>query len=194
MKFFIYDNVNGNVQLNSEGLLVISEFANLLSNDRNKTKEDKLGKKKERAFREFTYMWLAIDWNSIYRDYLEYDRHVESLKDSRLADEEYNDPIFREACRKYVSIQESTRSIRMLKAAQSTIDKFIIYFETVNPTERDDNTGKPIFKVKDIMAEIGSLSKVNDELKILEGQVKKEISEQSTLRAGATEGYMPKGL
>lgn len=45
MKFFIYDNVNGNVQLNSEGLLVISEFANLLSNDRNKTKEDKLGKK-----------------------------------------------------------------------------------------------------------------------------------------------------
>ena len=44
------------------------------------------------------------------------------------------------------------------------------------------------------MAEIGSLSKVNDELKILEGQVKKEISEQSTLRAGATEGYMPKGL
>lgn len=193
-KIFQYDNVKCQVELNIPEILLIREFAALLDEKRNICKTDKTGKLKLRAFREFTYMWLAIDWNSIYRDYLEYDRHVESLKDSRLADEEYNDPIFREACRKYVSIQESTRSIRMLKAAQSTIDKFIIYFETVNPTERDDNTGKPIFKVKDIMAEIGSLSKVNDELKILEGQVKKEISEQSTLRAGATEGYMPKGL
>lgn len=193
-KIFQYDNVKCQVELNIPEILLIREFAALLDVKRNICKADKTGKLKLRAFREFTYIWLAIDWNSIYRDYIEYDRHVESLKDSGLTDEEYNDPIFREACRKYIALQESTRSIRMLRAAQSTIDKFIIYFQTVNPTERDDTTGKPIFKVKDIMAEIASLSKVNDELTILEGQVKKEISETSTLRAGATEGYIPKGL
>lgn len=44
------------------------------------------------------------------------------------------------------------------------------------------------------MAEISTLSKVNDELKLLEGQVKKEVSEQSILRAGAVEGFIPKGF
>ena len=56
----------------------------------------------------------------------------------------------------------------MLSAAQGTVDKFVDYFDHIDPEERDDNTGKPIYKVKDIMAEISSLSKVYDELKTLE--------------------------
>ena len=42
------------------------------------------------------------------------------------------------------------------------------------------------------MVEISSLSKVNDELKALEGQVKKELVEDSSLRGGATDGFIPK--
>ena len=49
-----------------------------------------------------------------------------------------------------------------------------------------------IFKTKDIIAEISSLSKVHEELKILEGQVKKELSETSNIRGGAIEGYTPR--
>jgi hypothetical protein len=37
------------------------------------------------------------------------------------------------------------------------------------------------------------LSKVNDELKTLEGQVKKEMAEDSKLRGGAVEGFMYNG-
>ena len=44
------------------------------------------------------------------------------------------------------------------------------------------------------MAEVQQISKVNDELITLEGQVKKEISERSSIRAGATEGFTPMGL
>ena len=40
-----------------------------------------------RAFREFKYIWLAIDWESFYRDYSEQDRHQESLKDANLTEE-----------------------------------------------------------------------------------------------------------
>jgi hypothetical protein len=41
------------------------------------------------------------------------------------------------------------------------------------------------------MAEISSLHKVHEELVILESQVKKEISETSSIRAGAVDGYHP---
>ena len=44
------------------------------------------------------------------------------------------------------------------------------------------------------MAEVSNLDKVYDELKILEGRVKKEMEEESQLRGGATQGYTPKGF
>ena len=44
------------------------------------------------------------------------------------------------------------------------------------------------------MAEISNLSKVNEELRILEGQVKKELVETSMLRGGATDGFIPEGF
>ena len=83
------------------------------------------------------------------------------------------------------------KSIKVLQAAQNTVDKFIDYFNNIDPEERDPQTGKPIYKVKDIMAEISSLDKVLEELKTLTDQVKKDISAKSKIRAGATEGFMP---
>ena len=74
------------------------------------------------------------------------------------------------------------------------VDKFIIYFETVNPMETDDQTGKPIYKVSDIMKEMSQISKVNDELKVLEQQVQKEQQEASAIRAGAVDGFVPTNI
>ena len=79
----------------------------------------------------------------------------------------------------------------MLHAAQITVDKLINYFNNINPEERDDATGKPIYKVKDIQSEVSNLSKVNDELVALEKQVKSEIQESSNIRADAVDGYLP---
>lgn len=191
LKIFQYDNVHGNVELNVPEILLVKEFAALMDNERNKCKEDKEGKYKLRAFREFQYIYLALDWQSIYYDYEEQDRHQEALKDSGLTEEEFNNPEFRAACRKYRELQNATRSIKMLKAAQNTVDKFIDYFNNIDVEERDTQTGKPIFKVKDLMTEISNLHKVHEELLILESQVKKEIAETSSIRAGAIEGFMP---
>ena len=190
-KVFLYNNVSGQVELNVPELLLVDEFKALIDNKRNVCKEDKTGKQHLKAFKEFTYIWLALDWQSLYADYSEQERHHEALKDSGITEEEFNDPLFRAACRKYRQLQRATRSIKVLQAAQLTVDKFIDYFTNIDPEERDEQTGKPIYKVKDIMTEISSLDKVLDELKTLEEQVKKEISEKSKLRAGATEGYMP---
>lgn len=191
IKVFQYDNVTGKVELNTPEILLIREFAALMDTKRNKCKEDPEGKYKLRAFREFTYIYLAIDWMSPYRDYYEQDRHQEALRDANITEEEFNNPEFRAACRKYRALQDETRSIKLLKAAQNVIDKFVDYFNNIDVEERDEQTGKPIYKTKDVMAEISSLHKVHEELVILESQVKKEISETSSIRAGAVDGYHP---
>lgn len=191
IKVFQYDNVTGKVELNTPEILLVREFAALMDVKRNKCKEDPEGKYKLRAFREFTYIYLAIDWMSPYRDYYEQDRHQEALRDANITEEEFNNPEFRAACRKYRALQDETRSIKLLKAAQNVIDKFVDYFNNIDVEERDEQTGKPIYKTKDVMAEISSLHKVHEELVILESQVKKEISETSSIRAGAVEGFMP---
>lgn len=189
--FFVYNSQFGNVELDNTDILLVREFADLIKPERNKCKEDPSGTSLLKAFREFTYIQLAISWKSPYADYDEQTRHQEALRDSQLTEQEFNDPLFREACRKYRNLQESNRSIRLLKAAQNTTDKFIDYFNSVDPEERDPQTGKPIFKVKDLIAEISNLSKVHEELKVLESMVKQDLSQTTSIRGGAIEGFEP---
>lgn len=191
MNFFVYNNVNGNVELDEPSILLIREFHALLDDERNKCKEDKTGKLHLRAFREFTYIYLAIDWKSPYSNYDEQTRHTEALKDGNITEEEFNDPLFRAACRKYRELQESNKSIKLLNAAKEMVDKMIEYFSSVDPLERDSETGRPIFKLKDIQAEMQNLIKVHETMVQLETQVKKEIETQSSLRGGFTDGFTP---
>lgn len=188
---FQYDNMHNRVELNMPEILLVKEFSELVKCERNICKEDPKGVKGLRAFREFTYIWLAIDWKSPYSDYPEQERHKEALNDSGITEEEFSNPEFRAACRKYRQLQESNRSIKMLQAAQNTVDNFIDYFNTVVDLSERDANGKPVFKTKDIISEISSLSKVHEELKILEGQVKKEMMETTSIRGGATDGFLP---
>ena len=183
MNVFIYDNGNNRLEINEPEILLIKEFKAL--SDRDKTKD------KSRLWKELTYIYLAIDWKSLYSQYSEQERHMEALSDSGITEEEFNDPIFREACRKYKALQESNKSIKMLKAAMNAADQFIDYFtDIVDLNERDVN-GKPIFTAEKVMKEVGMLNKVHEELTILENRVKKELAEKSTLRAGAIEDFDP---
>jgi hypothetical protein len=71
LHIFQYDNGRGNVEINTAEILLIKEFAALMDNKRNICKQDKTGEQHFRAFKEFTYIWLAIDWGSFYSDYAE---------------------------------------------------------------------------------------------------------------------------
>ena len=176
MNVFTFNNQLNRVEINEPELLLIKEFSLLFGLERNKTKDDPTGVKKTKAFREFTYIWLMLDWKSPYSDFPEQVRHKEVLVDAGLTQEEFDDPIFRAACRKYRELQESSITVKMFQAAQNTVIKLIDYFNSIDPQERDPVTGQPIFKVKDIMQEVKGLAEVNDNLKALELQVKKEQS------------------
>lgn len=183
MNVFNYNSLSKQLEINEPELLLVKEFKALL--DRDKTKN------KTKVTKELTYIYLAIDWKSPYNQYSEYERHDEAISDSGLTEEEFNDPIFREACRKYRNLQESNKSVKLLEAAKRAADQFVDYFDTIVDLNERDQNGKPIFSAEKVMKEMAALHKVHEELVTLENQVKKELTEQSTIRAGATEGFDP---
>lgn len=61
MKFFQYDNVSGELSINDPSILLVREIDALMNPERNKTKSDKTGKLKTRAFREFKFIYLFFD-------------------------------------------------------------------------------------------------------------------------------------
>ena len=188
MKFFVYDNVNGNVSLEDPSIVLVREFEALMDENRNKNTSDKTGKKRLRAFKEFKYIYLFCDWESPYFQYSEQDRHNEALKDSGLSDVEFDDPVFREACIKYNEIQDSSQDIKILKSAMAAVDKVAYYLENVDMQERDPATGKPIFKTKDIIAEIKGCKDLISTLRELKIQVQKGLEIESNIRGNAEIG------
>ena len=183
MNVFVYDNVNNRIEINEPEILLIKEFKTLY--DRDKTKN------KSQLWKELTYIYLAIDWKSPYSQYTELERHQEALSDSGITEEEFNDPLFREACRKYRNLQDSNKSIKLLNAARNAADQFAEYFETIIDLNERDQNGKPIFSAEKVMKEMAQLSKVHEQLTILESQVKQEMEIQTGTRAGVSEGYDP---
>ena len=186
--FFIYDNVNEEIMLNDESILLIREFAALLDESRNKESIKNKKHKRARAFKEFKFLYLFFDWSSPYFQYSEQDKFNEALADSGLSQEEYDDPVFREACRKYEELQNSSLDIRLLKAAMAAVETQIYYLEHVDLTERDLTTGKPIYKSKDLISEIKGSKEIISGLRELEIQVKKGSETENNLRGGAEPG------
>lgn len=188
MDFFTYDKGNGNVEIDDVGLLLIKEFATLLDLKRNITKEDKTGKKRTLAFKEFKYIYLFFDWKSPYFPLAEQVKHEESLKDSELTDTEFNSEEFRNACRKYDEIQESNLSLQVLKGAQEAVRSVTYQLKNVDLNERDPVSGKPIFKNKDLIAEIKGVKDLLVSLRELENHVKRELDPGQGLRGDAEAG------
>ena len=188
MKFFKYDQVDGSVALHDEGVLLVKEFRALMDVDRNKSNTDKTGKKRERAYREFTFLYLFFDWESPYFQYSEREKYNEAKLDADLNDLEMEDEVFKTACRKYDVMQNSSRIGKLLKSSYNTIDKITHYLDTLDLNERDPVTGKPVFKTKDVIAEIGSASKLIEAIKTLEIQFKKEAELDTSLRGDKERG------
>ncbi len=162
-----------------------------MDHKRNECDDDPDGSGASRAFRELTYIWLALAWDSVYCDYDSQERHEEAMKDSQLTKEEFDDPVFRAACRKFQELQDANKSIKLLMAAREMIDKFIDYFQSADPLERDAQTGRPIYKVKDIQTELKGLVDVHDTMTALEAQVKKQMEAQSQYRGNVVQDFDP---
>lgn len=86
-------------------------------------------------------------------------------------------------------MQNESRALKLIKAAQGVVDKITDYFDTIDLSERDPITGRPIWKTNDVMKEMQSVSKVVDELKSLEYMYKKEQEEETGVRGEGDIGH-----
>lgn len=191
MQIFLYNNSTGSLELNLHEILLVKEFEAIWDLDRNKCEEDPKGTKRLKAWKEFKYIWLFADWKSPYQQYLEHEKHHACMEDSGLTEEEWNDPVFRAAMRKYIDIIGSSRVLKLIKTAFRTLEKMRVSLDNIDIDERDPVTNKPIFKPKEILESIASIGTMANKLKELEIDYTKELtSSNSKLRGDIQPGFM----
>lgn len=183
---FLYDNSAGELTINTYEILLVKEFATLWDKKRNKSKDDPKGDLKLRAWKELKYIFLMLDFKSPYLEYLEQDRHEAAMIDSGLTEEEWNDPDFRAACRKYMDIKDSSRILSVIKTAYRTLEKLRVFLDNIDFTDTDGN-GKYLNDPKKVLESINQLGKMNDYLKELEMNYKKDQSSSNTKYRGDVE-------
>lgn len=188
MKYFEVDRSTGEVSINDASILLIKEFKALVEKTRNITKDDKKGEFGLLAQKEFAFMYLYIDWESPYFKFPEEDRLQSSIEDSQLTDDEMQDPLFLAACEKYEALQDKIVELRLLKSCMITVENIIYYLEHVDVNERNPNDGKPIYKTKDVIAEIKSARDLIKTVRDLEKEVKEGTQEEIGVRGGVELG------
>jgi len=186
-KYFVYDNFT--ISLNKPELLLVKEFEDLMSVEFNKSKEDPKGLLKLKAFKVFKYLFLLYDHASPYCEENQESRKLYALQDSGLDEKDLMDNILLKASIKYEILTKSRLS-KMLEAAQIAVDKFTLYFHTVDYTKIDEVTGKPQFNIKDGISSIANLGKLIDGLNDLKEQVQKEQEADNILRGGMQRGFL----
>ena len=188
LKFFGYDSATNKIVVNQPEVLLVKEFADLWTNERNICKEDPTGEKKLRGFRELVYIYMAIDWGAPGSKDTPANRHKQALEASGLTEEEYNDPVFKAACNKYRELQDSSSTVGpMIQMFRNKLHEIQLFIESIDYNERTD-TGTPVFKVKDTFDSMQQLSKVLQSLKVLEAEYKEELQEASGLRGDMQAG------
>lgn len=188
MEIFIFDNATNTLRINEYSILLIKEFADLWDIERNKCKEDKTGKDRLLAFKEFTYIYLSLDYKSPYFAYLEQDKHYAALVDSGLESEHIKDPLFVAAYNKYKEIQSSDPILSLIKTAHHTLYRTQVFLDSIDFTEIDE-MGKPLYKPKSVIEDIASIAKMRNSLIELEEQHKKGLLSQSKLRGDTEPGF-----
>lgn len=186
MNFFIYDNADNALRIEEHDILLVKEFKDLWDIERNKCKEDKTGKNRLRAYRELTYIYLMLDFKSPYFEYVEQDKHEAAQIDSGISNVELTDEKFKAAYRKYDEIQQADPILSLIKTAYKTLYRTQVFLDSIDFTEVDSE-GRPLYKPKDVVADIGSIAKMRNQLLELEVEHKKGLAASGNKVRGGNE-------
>jgi hypothetical protein len=189
MNFFIYDETNNVLRIDDSSIFLVKEFKALLDPVRNKCKEDKTGTKALRAFKELTYIYLMLDFKSPYFRYMEQDKHEAALADSELTEDQLKDPLFVTAYQKYNDIQEADPILILIKTTFRTLYKMRVFLDNIDFNEDVDETGRPLYKPKDVIADLKSISEARKQVQLLEAEYKSSLSAASSVRGGVELGF-----
>lgn len=130
-----------------------------------------------RAYKELTYIYLVLDFKSPYFQYLERDKHEAALDDSGLKEADLKDPTFLAAYHKYQEIQEADPILSLIKTAYKTLHKMQVFLDNIDFNNDVDGDGRPLYKPKDVIADIKSISEIRNQLQELEVAHKRDLAE-----------------
>lgn len=175
MQIFIFDNVSNTLKIDNYAILLVKEFKDLWDVKRNKCDEDKSGEQRLLAYKELTYIYLMLDFKSPYFQYTEQDKHEAALVDSGLTEDQLKDKLFIAAYNKYDEIINSDPILELIKTAHRTLYKTRVFLDNIDFNNDVDETGRPLYKPKDVLADIGSIGKMRVQLQELEIEHKKNL-------------------
>lgn len=151
--------VSNNVVLPSNYALTINEFKSLKG-------------------QELSAVYFYSDHRSPYTVYDEEERITKISQDLKIK----FTPKLKEGIDKYKELSE-TSAVKLLKSARTSVTKLEKYFRTIDLQLIDDN-GKPIYHAKDLIANLGNMSKVINGLEELEELVQKHEQKDNPNRGG----------
>ena len=110
-------------------------------------------------------------------------------KKAELTEEQLKDPLFVQAYQKYNDIQEADPILILIKTAQRTLYKTRVFLDNIDFNEDVDETGRPLYKPKDVIADIASIAKMRIQLQELEEDYKSSLGQSSDVRGGVEIGF-----
>lgn len=102
------------------------------------------------------------------------------MEDSGLKESDLKDEAFLAAYHKYQELQGADPILSLIKTAYKTLHKMQVFLDNIDFAEDVDADGRPLYKPKDVIADIKSIADVRRELKELEATHKKDLSESGT--------------
>lgn len=130
------------------------------------------------------------DFKSPYFSYMEGDRHEAAKIDSGISESELKDPLFKAAINKYSEIQNSDPVLSVIEAGQRTLYKMQIFLDSIDFNNDVDADGRPLYKPKDVLADLQALDKMRTQLEELKLKHMKGLTAtDSKIRGDATPGY-----
>lgn len=178
---------NMELQLNKEWILMIKEFAEILKRDRGGP-GDTQGRRKLKAIKQLSYVYLMEDFLSPYREEDDYNRHMAALKETGLNEVDIDEKVL-DARDKYRTLQESNApSLKTLKTVKESREKLEDYFREIDLT-RTNVRGEPVFNTKTYMDSIKQLPAMEDAILEYESKVFAQLTDTGGIRGSASKGF-----
>ena len=183
-------NDNFELQLNKEWIMMIPEFAELVRRDRGSV-GDSQGRRKLRAIRELSFVYLIQDFHSPYRELNDYDRRITALKECGLTEADIDEEV-EAALEKYrYLLLTNAPMLETLEVVRSSREKLNAYFRDLDLT-LTNMRGEPIFSSSTFIKNIRDLPAMESAIEEYEQFVYKALKGTGGVRGGHKTGYNEK--
>jgi len=179
-------NENFQVELNKPWIMLVPEFANLLRRDKG-SEGDYRGDKKLKATKEFTFIYFDLDFTSPIREWEDFERREESMRYAGLTEADLDDKVMEAHAHYDTMLLGSSRSLKTLKAVETSLDQLDSYFENID-FSLTDKKGELLHSASQYLTNLEKLGKAYSAVEAFKKRVAEELKGDASIRGQNTLG------